>query len=386
VGGGIVANPGNINRVFDQIQLADGKQILFEGIEKIEFAGGVTYDLTQPVPDNNITPVVVPNDEAFNQQWNLHITDVHTAWRFTIGSQDKVLLGIEDSGLGTNSNGSIHPDLRQTYFNGNNYLDESPTYSHGTLVQSTIAAGSNNRQGIAGINWLSDAYMVDVLGGDNGDYDLASATQSIIDKAVSQGKRVVINFSLVGGSSKQLENIIANNQNNVLFVFAAGNNNTDSISSPGSFAQSYSNVVSVGASWGLTDWYGNAKNPGDRVFYENWWGSNYVNQADMNAGLRPLTVMAPTEFIAENAERNTSGTFSFNYDNKFNGTSASTPVVSGIASLVWSVNPNLSASQVKTILAETAYDLGDQGYDRYYGHGFVNADAAVRAALALARG
>jgi serine protease len=384
-GGGVVANPGNSNRIFDEIKLEDGRQILFEGIEKIEFAGGVTYDLTQQVPGPNITPVVVPNDEAFNKQWDLHITGVHTAWRFTTGSAEKVLLGIEDSGLGTNSNGSIHPDLRQTFFNGSNYLDESSTYSHGTLVQSTIAAGGNNQQGIAGINWLSDTYMVDVLGGNNGDYDLASATQSIIDKAVSLGRRLVINFSLVGGSSRELENIIANNQN-VLFVFAAGNDNKDSISSPGSFAQSYGNVVSVGSSWGLTDWYGNAKNPGDRASYENWWGSNYVNQADMNAGLRPLTVMAPTEFIAENAERNTSGTYNFTYDNKFNGTSASTPIVSGIASLVWSANPNLSASQVKTILAETAYDLGDQGYDRYYGYGFINADAAVRTALALARG
>ncbi|AFZ04131.1 S8 family peptidase [Calothrix sp. PCC 6303] len=386
-GGGVVANPGNKSRLFDEIRLngGDGRRILFEGIEKIEFAGGVTYDLTQQVPDNNITPVVVPNDEAFNQQWNLHITGVHNAWRFTTGSADKVLIGIEDSGLGTDSNGNIHPDLRRTFFNGNNYLDESSSYSHGTLVQSTIAARGNNQQGIAGINWSSDSYMVDVLGGDNGDYDLASATQSIIDKAVSLGRRLVINFSLVGGSSKELQNIIASNQD-VLFVFAAGNDNKDSISSPGSFAQSYSNVISVGSSWGLTDWYRNAKNPGDRAYYENWWGSNYASQADINAGLRPLTLMAPTEFIAGNAERNTSGTYNFNYDNKFNGTSASTPMVSGIASLVWSANPNLSASEIKAILAETAYDLGEQGYDQYYGYGFVNADAAVRTALALARG
>jgi serine protease len=382
-GGGFIANPGNGIRLLDEIKINNGNQILFEGIERIEFVD-ISYDLTQQVPGNTITPVVVPNDPAFGQQWNLHVTGVHDAWRFTVGNNN-VLIGIEDSGLGTNSQGSTHPDLRYTYFAGNNYLDESPTTSHGTLVQSTIAAAGNNQQGIAGINWASDTYMIDVLGGNAGDYDLVSATKGIIDLATKQGKRLVINFSLVGGSSAALEDVIARNQDRVLFVFAAGNDNVEGISSPGSFAKSYSNVISVGSSWGLTDWYGNARTVADRTNYNNWWGSNYASQTDVDAGLKPLTIMAPTEFIAESAVRNSSGTFDFGLDNKFNGTSASTPIITGIASLIWSANSNLSASDIKTIIANTAYDLGDQGYDRYYGYGMINADAAVRTALALAR-
>lgn len=54
-----------------------------------------------------------------------------------------------------------------------------------------------------------------------------------------------------------------------------------------------------------------------------------------------------------------------------------------VASLVWSANPNLTAREVHTVLAQTAYDLGRAGYDLVYGHGFVNADAAVRRAIAL---
>jgi hypothetical protein len=54
--------------------------------------------------------------------------------------------------------------------------------------------------------------------------------------------------------------------------------------------------------------------------------------------------------------------------------------------LVWSVNPNLTAEQIKAILSETAYDLGAAGYDTVYGYGEVNADAAVRRAGALYRG
>ena len=58
--------------------------------------------------------------------------------------------------------------------------------------------------------------------------------------------------------------------------------------------------------------------------------------------------------------------------------------VAGVASLVWSANPYLSAIQVHEILATTAFDIGPAGYDIGSGFGFVNADAAVRRAIAIA--
>ena len=89
--------------------------------------------------------------------------------------------------------------------------------------------------------------------------------------------------------------------------------------------------------------------------------------------------------MATSATKNSSGQFDFGYNNKFNGTSASTANVSGVASLVWSVNSNLTAGQVKAIISDTAYDLGLTGNNEV-GNGFINADAAVRRALAIARG
>jgi serine protease len=76
----------------------------------------------------------------------------------------------------------------------------------------------------------------------------------------------------------------------------------------------------------------------------------------------------------------------FSFETQFNGTSAATPNVTGVASLVMSANPLLSAAQVKEILSQTAVDLGVRGYDTVTGSGFVNADAAVRRAMAIARG
>ncbi|BAZ38051.1 hypothetical protein NIES4101_39860 [Calothrix sp. NIES-4101] len=394
-GGGVVENPGNGNRLLDAITFNNGNRILFEGIEQIVFAD-ITYDLTIANPNIGLgsAATVTTNDEKFAQQWDLHMTGVHNAWRFTTGSAG-VLIGIEDSGLGRDSNGVTHPDLRSTIFSGNNYIDESAGYSHGTLVQSTIAAASNNGFGMAGINWNSDVMHIDVLGNningtyqlDPGDKTLVEATQELINQANSKGQKLIVNLSLVGGSSDIFQQLIANNQDRVLFVIAAGNEDVGEVSSPASFAQNYGNVVSVGASWGNRDWYGNAKNLGERASYSNpkWWGSNYTNDTAINAGLRPLTLMAPTEFTAANADRNSAGSFNFGYNDKFNGTSASTAIASGVASLVWSANTNLNASQIRSILSETAYDLGTPGYDKYYGNGFVNADAAVRRALALAR-
>ncbi|MBD2609373.1 S8 family serine peptidase [Scytonema hofmannii FACHB-248] len=360
--GGVVYNTGNGNRLYDAITLSDGSEILFQGIGRIQFQ------------DETVNLSVTPNDRLFDQQWNLHITGVNDAWRFTQGN-DRVAIGIADTGLGANSTG-IHPDLRSTTFVANNYFDESATFSHGTRVEGTIAAASNNGVGIAGINWNSPVQMIDVVGGDSGDYDLVQATQTLINGAGD--RKLVINLSLSGGSSPAFEKLIADNKDKVLFVIAAGNQDLSTIASPASLAQTNNNVVAVGSSWGTKDWYGNLITPGQRVSYAGWWGSN--------TGLG-LTLTAPSEFVATSATRaNSSATYEFGYYDHFNGTSASTAVVTGIASLVWSVNPNLTAGQIKSILSETAYDLGAAGYDTVYGSGLVNADAAVRRAEALDRG
>ena len=69
----------------------------------------------------------------------------------------------------------------------------------------------------------------------------------------------------------------------------------------------------------------------------------------------------------------------------FYGTSAAAPQVAGVASLVWGMNTQLSAVDVKKILIETAFDTGKKGYDYETGHGLVDADMAVRRSMAIAR-
>jgi hypothetical protein len=374
--GGVLFNPSNGNRLFDSMTLSNGSRILFEGVDSIRFADG-TLNLS-----------VKPNDPGFNSQWNLHMMGVHNAWYFTKGSS-KVLIGVQDTGLGVNSSGYIHPDLGATYFYSNNIRDEfsSIPESHGTGVQGIIAAKSNNGSGMSGINWNSPVFNIDVLGGNSNDQSLAQATQNMINFAKTQGQKLVINMSLGGGARDYaFEQLIANNQNNALFVIASGNDNRNSLSYPAWLASYYNNVISVGASWGTRDEFGNSKTPGSRISYPGWWGSNYGTG---------LTLMGPSEVISTKAVGNPYGSAQFGFYNGqftsqgsldvFNGTSAATPNVAGVASLVWSANRNLTASQIKGILSQTAVDLGAKGYDLVYGSGFINADAAVRRALALTR-
>ncbi|HEV8263634.1 MAG TPA: S8 family serine peptidase [Gemmatimonadales bacterium] len=59
------------------------------------------------------------------------------------------------------------------------------------------------------------------------------------------------------------------------------------------------------------------------------------------------------------------------------GTSMASPHAAGVAALVLSKNPTLSPEQVRTILRESAKDLGVPGWDPLFGYGRVNARSAV---------
>lgn len=69
------------------------------------------------------------------------------------------------------------------------------------------------------------------------------------------------------------------------------------------------------------------------------------------------------------------------YASKWSGTSGAAPLVSGVAALIRSKYPELTAPQVINRIITTAKDAGDPGKDTIYGHGILDADAAVNADL-----
>jgi len=65
----------------------------------------------------------------------------------------------------------------------------------------------------------------------------------------------------------------------------------------------------------------------------------------------------------------------------WNGTSFASPIAAGLAALIISANPDLTNTQVVEIITQNADDLGDPGFDQYYGYGRVNAHASLVAAI-----
>ena len=72
------------------------------------------------------------------------------------------------------------------------------------------------------------------------------------------------------------------------------------------------------------------------------------------------------------------------YTSTFGGTSASAPLAAGVAALMLAENPGLTAANIRSILSETADEIGGVAYDangfnNFYGYGRVNARAALDA-------
>jgi len=61
----------------------------------------------------------------------------------------------------------------------------------------------------------------------------------------------------------------------------------------------------------------------------------------------------------------------------WNGTSMATPHVAGVAALIWSADPSLTNAQIREAMNETAMDLGNPGWDEYFGNGLVQAADAL---------
>jgi hypothetical protein len=59
------------------------------------------------------------------------------------------------------------------------------------------------------------------------------------------------------------------------------------------------------------------------------------------------------------------------------GTSFSAPLTAGLVALIFSANPSLTPTEVEQIMKSTALDLGDPGYDVYYGYGRIDASRAL---------
>ncbi|MGM0436649.1 MAG: S8 family serine peptidase [Bacillota bacterium] len=312
----------------------------------------------------------IPNDEYFSYQWHYPQIRLPQAWDSTTGSSS-VRIAVLDTGID-----SQHPDLQNNLNLDDGYnfpaqsKDTNDQYGHGTHVAGTIAADSNNNQGVTGIMWDAEIIPVKVLDDDGygTNWDIA---QGILysagltnDPKISQPVDV-INMSLGGSSvSETIEEAVIEASNaGVIIIAAAGNSDSTSPMYPASYPE----VISVGAV--------------DFNYPDSPVRAPYSSYGDT------LDVMAPGGNTRVDSDGNEyadgvlSSTFDGSGDSKtyqyvyYQGTSMASPHVAGLVGLM--LANGVPDSQIRDILRETSFDLGDPGFDSEFGYGLVNAYWAV---------
>jgi thermitase len=284
---------------------------------------------------------IVPNDPYWSLQWGPQKIEADWAWNTTIGDPS-VLVAVIDTGIDWD-----HPDLAANYVAlgydwVNNDTDPMDDNGHGTHCAGIIAAVINNSIGVAG---LAQVRIMAEKGlnqyGQGYEDDLANA----IIHAVDQGAGILSNSWGSYGESALIHDAVKYAYDSgVLVVAAAGNEATSNKLYPAA----YDEVVAVTA----TDAY---DNPAYFTNFGEW-----------------VELAAPGVDI-----------YSTYWDNTYrsmSGTSMATPHVAGVAALVWSQFPNMTRDWVRAQLRYAADDLGDPGFDDYYGYGRINARKAVEQA------
>jgi subtilisin len=242
-----------------------------------------------------------------------------------------------------------HPDLAGGCLNGANFASTGPPldgHGHGTHVSGIIGARANG-VGTIGVAPEATIYAVKVLA-DNGSGALSWVAAGI-DWAVANGINV-INMSLSASSgSLALSDAVAGAQAaGVLVVSAAGNSgccNTVGYPAkyPGTLAVGAVDVNDVIASFSSTGPEVDISAPGVAV------------RAPVPTGT--CTLCDPSGYKL------------------LSGTSMATPHVAGVGALLMS--RGFTAAQAWSAMTSTARDLGTAGHDAFYGHGRVDALAAV---------
>jgi thermitase len=302
----------------------------------------------------------VPNDPSYGKQWAHTIMQSPAAWDITTGKTN-VTIAILDTGID-----ETHPDLVGKIVPGYDYVDNDNNphdeNGHGTHCAGIAAAVTNNGVGVAGMNWKARIMPIRVLDAEGSGY--VDVLAEGIFWAYAQGARV-LSISL-GGSQYSLsvqDAVNAARASGSLVVASMGNDN----SSQPMYPAAYSKVLAVAAT-GRNDL---------RAPY-----SNYGSHCDVAAPGGNMAAYHDPQGIYSTmptypVHMTTFDDYYMNYD-YVHGTSQATPYVAGLAALLWGLEPSLTPDQVETTLENTAVDKGALGWDPYYGHGRVNALAALR--------
>ena len=336
-------------------------------------------DIVWAQPNYIYTLQSTPNDPAYlSMQWNMpmiHYDDDVFAY---VEGNSSVVVAVIDSGIDL-----THPDLQDAVWtnpneipdNGidddeNGYIDDvrgwnfidknndpSDDNSHGSHVSGIIAAKTNNQIGMAGI--CSGCSVMTLKSSDKDGRLTSLDVYFAIFYAVNNGANI-LNLSFGADQSNldtDSEHIMKYSidmalSNDCLVIAAAGNISSD----VSNFVPaSYEGVIAV-SSIGHTG-----------VFADNY--SNFGDRIDITAPGGTGGNVPASHNIYSTIPNST-------YDS-YSGTSMAAPHIAGMAGLLMSTYPDITSSDVKKALFNSATDLGDSEKDPLYGHGMIHVKHAL---------
>ena len=329
------------------------------------------------------------NDPCFDRQWALfdYTAEVPgisavSAWSLTQGSK-KIVVGIIDTGID-----STHLDLKPNLWEAPaNFMINFQTWpascrgapgwdaikhtcnpqdtgGHGTHVAGIIGAKGGNTIGLVGVNW--EVTLMALRAFNFYGWGSVASVIEAIDFAIQAKRRNGVNVRVLNNSygercrvdkpcySSALEQEIKlANQNDILFVASAGENE----SQPNNDANPhYPSSYQV-----------------DNVIAVAWTNRKDELSPSSNYGLKSVDLGAPGSEIWSTFPLHFGAKGGYNYSN---GTSTSTPFVSGTAALVLARCPSLTTTKLKELLLATT-DRIDSLNGKTVSGGRLNAFKAV---------
>ncbi|MEX1237326.1 MAG: S8 family serine peptidase, partial [Pseudomonadales bacterium] len=325
---------------------------------------------------------VTPNDPRYPLQWHYPQISLPNAWALSTGND--TIVAVVDSGVLLD-----HPDLQGQLVPGYDFVNNQPggndpgqqpppvggSSFHGTHVAGTIAAATNNQLQVAGTAFDARVMPLRVCSV----FCSSFATEQAVRYAaglpndsgtVPAQPAHVINLSLGrGGPPLSSEQALYDEVRaaNIAVVAAAGNDNT----SNEFFPAAYNGVIAVSAVdiqrrkapySNFGPWIDVAAPGGDLT-------------RDLNADGHPDGVLSTL-----GDDRSTELQFTTKF---LQGTSMAAPHVAGVLALMRAANPGLTTDDITTLLVngDMTDDLGQPGRDDTFGHGLINANKAVTAAI-----
>jgi len=382
----------------------------------------VSPGAVSPLPDDQYYAKTGSQD----YQWDLRQIDMPEAWGIIrssamVGKFSPVVVAVIDTGILPG-----HPDLGSNIIysatdpaQGYDFISEdspgSNTYNrandddgrdpdpldpgdgntaptwHGSHVAGTIAALTNNGgEGIAGIGW--DRIRILPVRALGVTVDDTSALESDLIQAVfyaaglpnSSGavpsadvKVINMSFGSPGALSSVMYDAIQACVDKGITVVVAAGNDSSSVRYPAAF----DNTIAVGST-NYAKLRASYSNYGQQLSLVAPGGDIDL---DENGDGEPDGVLSTIKVDGVLYQTNVGIQIEISDGYAFyDGTSMATPHVAGVAALLYSYAPNLNQSQVFTILMNTAEDLGVPGWDKYYGHGLINAKRALEYLISAA--